>query len=112
MQTFSFSGTSFKTGTLNCHSLCPKLTDPTINAELICHLHTKKFDILALQETHAKTPELESLFHTQFQASNSIWSPRCGIVSFSPALSFSNTHQIDCDCVITITVSHSCYIQC
>jgi endonuclease/exonuclease/phosphatase family metal-dependent hydrolase len=103
----SLSGTSFRIGTLNCRSLRPKLTDPTTNAEFIRYLRTKNFDILALQETHAKTPELESLFHTQFQASDSIWSPHCGIVSFSPDLSFSNTHYSDCGRVITTTVSHS-----
>jgi hypothetical protein len=93
--------------TLNCRSLRPKLTDSTTNAGFIRYLRTKKFNIFALKETHAKTPELESLFHTQFQASDNIWSPHCGIVSFSPTLSFSNTHYSDCGRVITTTVGHS-----
>jgi hypothetical protein len=87
--------------------LRPKLTDSTTNAEFIRYLHTKKLHILTLQETHAKTPEQESLFHTQFQASDSIWSPHCGIVSFSLALPFSNTHYSDCGRVITTNVSYS-----
>jgi exonuclease III len=87
--------------------LRPRQTDPTANAKFIRYLRTKAFDILALQETHADTPELESLFHTQFQASASIWSPYCSIVSLSPALSFSDTQQSDCGRVITTTVSHS-----
>jgi hypothetical protein len=103
----SLSGISFRIGTLNCHSLRPKLMDSTTNAEFIRYFRTKKFDILALQKTHAKTPELEFLFHTQFQAPDRIWSPHCGIVSFSPALSFSNTHYSGCGHVITTTVSHS-----
>ncbi|GAN11625.1 hypothetical protein MAM1_0756c11201, partial [Mucor ambiguus] len=47
------------------------------------------------------------LFHQQFQAKSSIWSPHCGLVSFSPDISFSNSIVSICGRIISTTISHS-----
>ncbi|KAG1046676.1 hypothetical protein G6F43_010850 [Rhizopus delemar] len=42
----------------------------------------------------------------QFQASNSLWSPHCGLVCFSALLLFSNTKYSVCGRVISTKVTH------
>lgn len=75
-----------KIATLNCRSL-RKSSNPTTSSHFIRYLRTQNVTILALQETHANTTQLEEMFHTQFQATHSVWSSHCGLVCFSPDLS-------------------------
>lgn len=71
------------------------------------YLRTLSLDIIALQETHADTQQLEELFHTQFQAAQSVWSPHCGLVCFSSDLSFNNIQRSTCGRFITVMAVHS-----
>ncbi|KAG1494177.1 hypothetical protein G6F45_012595 [Rhizopus arrhizus] len=99
------TSSSLKIATMNCRGL-RKSNDPSSSSQFIRYLRTHSLDILALQETHADTPQLQDLFHKQFQASDSLWSPHCGLVCFSPVLSFSNTVFSVCGRIITTTISH------
>ncbi|KAG1136397.1 hypothetical protein G6F37_012055 [Rhizopus arrhizus] len=51
-------------------------------------LRSLNYDILALQETHASTSQLQSRFSQCLQAPSSTWTQHCGLVSFNPAFSF------------------------
>ncbi|KAG0820298.1 hypothetical protein G6F18_012499 [Rhizopus arrhizus] len=97
-----------KLATLNCRSL-RKSADPTSGSHFIRYLREQSINLLALQETRANTPQLQDLFHTQFQAYDSIWSPYCGLICLSHDLSFSNTDLSICGRVITTTVSHKAH---
>lgn len=97
---------SLNIGSLNCRGLT-KTADPSIRSNFIRYLRSRSFDLLALQETHAATPTLQDTFHAQFQASSSLWSQHCGLISFSPDLIFSNSIISPCGRIITVTVSHS-----
>jgi hypothetical protein len=74
---------------------------------ILCYLRTCPLDLLALQETHASTISLQETFHLQFQAIDSLRSPHCGLVCFSPLLSFSDTVYSPCGRIMTIKVSHA-----
>lgn len=93
-------------GTLNCRGL-RKSANPTISSQFIRYLRSLSFDLLALQETYASSSKLQNLFHTQFQAVDSVWSPHCGLVSFSPNFKLSDTVFSVCGRLITTTVRHS-----
>ncbi|CEP09056.1 hypothetical protein, partial, partial [Parasitella parasitica] len=73
----------------------------------IRYLRTRSLDLLALQETHASCSSLQALFHSQFQATASLWSPHCGLVSFSSDIAFSDTVISVCGRIISTTISHS-----
>ncbi|OAD65395.1 CCHC-type zinc finger transcription factor [Phycomyces blakesleeanus NRRL 1555(-)] len=79
-------------------------SSPTILDE---EFHKSAFDILALQETHAHTEDLQQTFTQQFQAKDSLWSPHCRLVSLSPFLSFTDPLFSLCGQCITATVVHS-----
>ncbi|KAG1016758.1 hypothetical protein G6F26_012272 [Rhizopus arrhizus] len=83
------------------------LVAPYIRNHFIRYLRTRSLDILALQETHASTIPLQETFHLQFQATDSLWTPHCGLICFSPLLSFSDTRFSVCGRVITTLVSHT-----
>ncbi|OBZ81572.1 hypothetical protein A0J61_10379 [Choanephora cucurbitarum] len=107
---FNNSDSSTKTfplriATLNFRGL-RKSANPTTSSQFIRCIRTLSMDIIALQETHAVSADLESQFHMQFQAVDSIWTPHCGLVSFSPDLSFSQIVKSSCGRLITVTVSH------
>ncbi|KAG0735383.1 hypothetical protein G6F29_012654 [Rhizopus arrhizus] len=97
---------NFRIATLNCRSLA-KTADVSVRNHFIRYLRTHSLDILALQETHASTTPLQETFHLQFQATDSLWSPHCGLICFSPLLSFSDTRFSVCGRVITTLVSHT-----
>ena len=101
----SSSPVNFRIATLNCRSLV-KSADVSTRNLFIRYLRTRPLEILALQETHASTIPLQDTFHMQFQASDSLWSPHCGLVCFSPLLSFSNTKYSVCGRVISTKVTH------
>ena len=96
---------SLKMGTLNCRSLA-KTANPQIRSSFIRHLRSLSFDLLALQETHAGDPLLQDILHTQFQASSSIWSSHCGLVSTSSDIELSNSFISRCGRLINATVTH------
>lgn len=97
--------TKLHIATINCRGL-PKTTDTSVRTHFIRYLRTHNLDILALQETHASSVSLQQVFHTQFQAHDSLWSRHCGLVCFSPDLSFSNSVFSICGRFITTTISH------
>ncbi|KAG1137750.1 hypothetical protein G6F37_013469 [Rhizopus arrhizus] len=97
--------TQLHIATINCRGL-PKTADTSIRTHFIRYLRTHNLDILALQETHASSVSLQQVFHTQFQAHDSLWSRHCGLVCFSPDLSFSNSVFSICGRFITTTISH------
>lgn len=103
--TDSSSSFLFKTATLNCRSL-RKMGNHLTSSNFIRHLRSYDLSILALQETHANSPQLEDLFHTQFQAVQSVWSSHCGLVCFSPDLSLQHVQTSPCGRLITATVVH------
>lgn len=95
---------NFNISTLNCRGL-RKSSNITLRSHFIYYLRTLSLDLLALQETHASSISLQQIFHTQFQASDSLWSQHCGLVCFSPDLSLSNSSISICGRLITTTVS-------
>ncbi|KAG1271104.1 hypothetical protein G6F66_013654 [Rhizopus arrhizus] len=96
-------------GTLNCRGLV-KTANTSVRNHFIRYLRSQPLDVLALQATHAKTPELQNLFHTQFEANDSLWSPHCGLVSFSKHISFGNSSISACGRVITTTITHTSHL--
>ncbi|KAL4215085.1 hypothetical protein CU097_011167 [Rhizopus azygosporus] len=60
----------------------------------------------AVDFCHNQSIELQQVFHTQFQAKDSIWSRHYGLVCFSPDLLFTNSIISDCGHIITATISH------
>lgn len=66
---------------LNCNSLI-KSHSSAVQSSYIRYLRQQRYDIMALQETHAIPSSQESL-DSMFQAQQTIWTPHCGIVSFS-----------------------------
>lgn len=97
---------NFRIATLNCRSLA-KTADVSVRNHFIRYLRTRSLDILALQETHASAISLQDTFHLQFQATDSLWTPHCGLICLSPLLSFSDTRFSVCGRVITTLVLHT-----
>ncbi|CEP15776.1 hypothetical protein [Parasitella parasitica] len=93
-------------GSLNCRGLS-KTSATSTRDHFIRYLRTRSLDLLALQETHASCSSLQALFHSQFQATASLWSPHCGLVSFSSDIAFSDTVISVCGRIISTTISHS-----
>lgn len=103
--TITTTTTNFNFATINCRGLW-KSGDPSARKHFIRYLRTQSLDILALQEMHASSVELQQVFYIQFQAKDSIWSRHCGLVCFSPDLLFTNTTISDCGRIITAIISH------
>ncbi|OAD66947.1 hypothetical protein PHYBLDRAFT_151885 [Phycomyces blakesleeanus NRRL 1555(-)] len=91
---------------MNCRGLA-KTNHPQTRSLFIRHLRSCGIDLLALQETHANTEPLQQMFHTQFHAQDSLWSPHCGLVSLSLHLSFINPLFSPCGRCISTTVIHT-----
>ncbi|KAI9488278.1 hypothetical protein BDB00DRAFT_772814, partial [Zychaea mexicana] len=53
---------NIKIGTLNCRGL-PKTNEPDNSKHFIRFLRSQALDILALQETHAEDPDIQSRFN-------------------------------------------------
>lgn len=104
--TSSFTFSPLNIGSLNCRGLA-KTADTSVRNYFIRYLKHRPLDLLALQETHASTTSLQELFHSQFQASSSLWSSHCGLISFNPSIIFSNSFISPCKRFISTTVSHS-----
>ncbi|KAL7333917.1 hypothetical protein PS15p_202760 [Mucor circinelloides] len=94
------------TGSHNCRGLT-KTAATSTRSQFIRYLRARSLDLLALQETHASSSSLQDMFHSQFQAKSSIWSPHCGLVSFSSDISLSNSIISICGRIISTTISHS-----
>ncbi|CEP20019.1 hypothetical protein [Parasitella parasitica] len=93
-------------GSLNCRGLS-KTSATSTRDHFIRYLRTRSLDLLALQETHASCYSLQALFHSQFQATASLWSPHYGLVFFSSDIAFSDTVISVCGRIISTTISHS-----
>lgn len=61
----SSSSTALLIGTLNCRGLT-KTAFPSTRKQFIQYLCTRPLQLLALQETHAATTDIQDMFHTQF----------------------------------------------
>lgn len=77
---------------LNCRSLI-KTSSPDISSDFIRYLRSLHLDILCVQESHAVEGVQEQL-NLQLQASSTIWTPHCGIISFNPLIQL---HLLDFD---------------
>ncbi|OBZ81311.1 hypothetical protein A0J61_10639, partial [Choanephora cucurbitarum] len=82
-------------GSLNCRSIA-KTASTQNRSSFIRHLRSLSFTLLALQETHADNPHVQETLHTQFQASDSIWSAHYGLVCFSPDVMLSDAFISRC----------------
>lgn len=91
---------------MNCRCLT-KTASSSTRQQFIYYLRTRFLNLLALQETHAATTDIQDMFHTQFQASSNLWSKYCGLVSFSSELIFSNSFTSPCERLISTTVSRT-----
>ena len=69
---------------LNCRGLKKILTQLGRSFSRI--LRSLPYDILALQETHASTEQLQIRFNLSLQVSSSNWTPHCGLVTFNSSL--------------------------
>jgi exonuclease III len=80
---------------LNANSLKVINNRPT-QPEYIRYLRLQKYDILCLQETRAKTPELIHSLNMHFQPQTSHWTKHVGIFSFSPSFQITliNTNHL------------------
>ncbi|KAI8143098.1 Endonuclease/exonuclease/phosphatase [Fennellomyces sp. T-0311] len=67
---------------LNCNSL-RKTNNPGARSSLMQFLCQQQPHLLTLQETNAANSDIEKSFHQQLLATSSIWTPHCGLVSFS-----------------------------
>ncbi|KAI9274182.1 hypothetical protein BY458DRAFT_419295, partial [Sporodiniella umbellata] len=92
-------------GSLNCRSLT-KPQQPQVNSTFVRYLRSFSYDILTLQETHAKDMETQRLLDLKFQSSTSIWSQHCRIISFKPLLQLSKSFISIDQRLIACTVSH------
>lgn len=66
---------------LNSNSLA-KTGSSTIQSSYLRYLRLQQIDILSLQETHTITTTIPSI-DMYLQASQTFWTPHCGIISFS-----------------------------
>lgn len=69
---------------LNCRSLI-KPSTPDISSDFIRYLRSLHLDILCVQESHAAEAVQDQL-NMQFQASSTLWTQHCGIISFNPSI--------------------------
>ncbi|CAO3694765.1 unnamed protein product [Rhizopus stolonifer] len=92
---------SLNISTVNCRGL-RKTSNLSVRNSFIRYLRSRSFDLLALQETHAHTTEIQNLFHTQFQATSSLWSAHCGLVCLSSNYVLSNSLISTCSRIIFV----------
>ncbi|CEP12332.1 hypothetical protein [Parasitella parasitica] len=78
-------------GSLNCRSLLSKSSNPSVSSEFCRYLRSLSLDILCIQESYATT-DAQTRLNMQLQASSSLWTAHCGIVSFNPSLTL---HSLD-----------------
>ncbi|KAI7872524.1 hypothetical protein BDF14DRAFT_1717038, partial [Spinellus fusiger] len=71
------------------------------------HLRSQDAHILALQETHASTPSLQSQINSQFCAHSSLWTYSCGIVSSTLQVILERIPIPEDDKAILAQVSHA-----
>ncbi|KAI7870152.1 hypothetical protein BDF14DRAFT_1775099, partial [Spinellus fusiger] len=82
-QSIGQKSTIIKVASLDCNSLA-KISDPKKHSDLIQHLCSQDAHILALQETHASTPFLQSQLLSLFCAHSSFWIYSCVILERIP----------------------------
>ncbi|KAG1145285.1 hypothetical protein G6F37_012171 [Rhizopus arrhizus] len=77
---------SSTTASLNCRGLKKILSSS--GRSFSRTLRSLHFDILALQETHADSLDIQTRFDQCLQPSGCLWTKHCGLLSFNPAVSF------------------------
>ncbi|SAL97551.1 hypothetical protein [Absidia glauca] len=75
---------------LNCNSLV-KTNNPNRQTDYLSFLRQQRFSILSMQETHATADNIPSL-EKQLHACQYIWTPHCGIASFSSDFQLTPIH--------------------
>ncbi|KAG1411345.1 hypothetical protein G6F58_008601 [Rhizopus delemar] len=90
--------------TLNCRGLKKVLS--STGRSFFHTLRSLPYDILALQETHASTSELQSNFDLCLQVSSSAWTSHCGLVSFNPSLTVHRLWSSDDERLLAAEVRH------
>jgi hypothetical protein len=87
-------------GSLNCNSLI-KSHNPQTQSEFLSSLRSSNFDILTLQETHAHPRHL-FILNAQLRPQQALWTPHCGILSYSDGFHLSdNLLHIDDRVILT-----------
>ena len=89
---------------LNCRGLKKILTNS--GRSFSQTLRSLPYDLLALQETHASTEQLQNSFDMILQASASNWTHHCGLISFNPSLSLLPLWSSIDGRILATTVTH------
>ncbi|KAI8646188.1 hypothetical protein BD408DRAFT_324250, partial [Parasitella parasitica] len=90
---------------LNCRGLCKK-SSPETSADFISYLRSLNLDLLCVQESHALSA-VQNQLNLQFQASFTLWTYHCGIISFNPLLTLQLIDfELD-ERIIVCEVSHA-----
>ncbi|KAG0743848.1 hypothetical protein G6F57_009971 [Rhizopus arrhizus] len=89
----------------NCRGLKKVLTNSGCSFSQI--LRSVPYDLLALQETHASTEQLQNSFNMILQASDSNWTHHCGLISFNPSLSLLPLWSSIDGRILATTVTHN-----
>ena len=71
------------------------------------HIRSLKYDIIALQETHASSLLLQSRFDQCLQVSSSTWTQHYGLLSFNPMLNIIPLWSSIDGRVLAAQVSHT-----
>jgi exonuclease III len=80
---------SIKIASLNCRGLT-KINRQNQQEYFISTLRSLQYDILVLQETHAKTTQLEDTFNKKFHSTSSMWTEHCAIISLNNKFKITN----------------------
>ena len=94
----------FNISSLNCNSLV-KTHDTQKQSNFIRYLRSLNFNIMAFQETHTTTDH-ENFINVQFQASQSLWTRHCGLLSFSSKYQLSDNLIPSNPRIILSKISH------
>ncbi|KAI7858481.1 Endonuclease/exonuclease/phosphatase, partial [Circinella umbellata] len=92
---------------LNCNGLIKTTNKSTAESNFIKHLKQQKPHLIAIQESHAHTEQIQSSLNFQFQTTSSIWTKHCGIVSMSPEIILSVVSITADQRVILAKVTHT-----
>ncbi|KAI7846913.1 Endonuclease/exonuclease/phosphatase, partial [Circinella umbellata] len=92
---------------LNCNGLI-KITGKTnTESDFIHHLKQQNPQLITIQESHAATEQIQSLFNFQFNTKSSIWTQDCGLVSMSPEIQLTTIKTTTNQHAIPAKVTHT-----
>ncbi|KAG2216709.1 hypothetical protein INT45_013632 [Circinella minor] len=87
---------------INCNGLLTQTKN-----QLIRHLHAQQAHIITLQETHTTNINKEQQLHTTFRATQSFWTPHCGIVALSSDIQLTQLTLYNDDRHLLVRVEHT-----